>query len=103
MDPGGSLLGPDDLIGVGEEHVAGASNGQAGLGQLLSVAVLGQERLQLIHGHLEQGNGTIQSDTVLCKTASSILRSNCFRGLDLRRKKTASLNTNPKKRFAGDL
>ena len=57
VHPRGPLLGPDDLVCGGEVHVARAGDGHPALGQLVGAAVLGQQRLQLVHGHLEATRG----------------------------------------------
>ena len=49
----GALLGAHDLVRGGEVHVLRVGDHQPRLRQLVRAAVLGQQRLQLVHGNLQ--------------------------------------------------
>ena len=49
----GALLGAHDLVRGGEVHVLRVGDRQPRLRQLVRAAVLGQQRLQLVHGNLQ--------------------------------------------------
>jgi len=51
----GALLGAHDLVRGGEVHVLRVGDHQPRLRQLVRAAVLGQQRLQLVHGNRESG------------------------------------------------
>jgi len=52
-----ALPRPNDLFIRREEHVTNAADGDAAHGHLLGVAVLGQEDLKLVNGHVESCAG----------------------------------------------